>query len=67
MHCCRKELGPKTNAAINYMRTSIQDWLNRGEENGQMGIQVSSPIAALYVGSQLISANVMQSESVSNS
>ena len=67
MHCCRKELGPITNAAINYTRTSIQDWLNRGEENGQMGIQVSSPVAALYVGSQLISANVMQSESVSNS
>ena len=66
----RKELGPKTNAAINYTQTAIQarieDWINRAKENGQMEAQISTPTAAIYVSSQITSAIMMQAQGVGN-
>ncbi|MDG2033475.1 MAG: TetR/AcrR family transcriptional regulator, partial [Rhodospirillales bacterium] len=70
MRVCCKKFGPKTNAAINYTRTNkqarIEDWINRAKENGQMAAQISTPIAALYVSSQITSVIMMQAEGVSS-
>ena len=66
MRGCRKELGPKTNESINLTRENIQarieGWINIAKENGQMGVQISTVTAALYVGSQITSAITMQAE-----
>ncbi|HAD28055.1 MAG TPA: AcrR family transcriptional regulator [Rhodobacteraceae bacterium] len=68
MRGCRKELGPKTNESINLTRENIQArieaWINIAKENGQMGVQISTVTAALYVGSQITSAITMQAEGI---
>ena len=68
MRGCRRELGPKTNDAIDATWDNVQarmkDWIDRAKQDGQLRARISTTTAALYVDAQIASGIMMQAEGV---
>ena len=68
MRGCRRELGPKTNDAIDATwdtaQARMKDWVDRAKHNGQLDMRISTTTAALYVDAQFASAITMQAQGV---
>lgn len=68
MRGCRRELGPKTNDAIDATWDNVQarmkDWIDRAKQDGELRARISTTTAALYVDAQIASAIMMQAEGV---